>query len=181
MVTLNVQDFKFKARKNDHELIPITMYLSTSSPSTKVICDGSMNKMKCKAPGYVTIAIELELKDHTVKLYGGYNEEGLNFIQEGSKYLLKISSNFTPGNDKTLCPFLMEWPSSVTLQEPQEQISEAVIPPNYESCEDSDNCDFLKGETGIKFGSNGTVEFTMANLDKEKEFKLLHSFGYFSP
>uniref|UniRef100_A0AC35F3W8 Uncharacterized protein n=1 Tax=Panagrolaimus sp. PS1159 TaxID=55785 RepID=A0AC35F3W8_9BILA len=75
----------------------------------------------------------------------------------------------------------MEWPSTVTLQEPQEQISEAVIPPNYESCEDSDNCDFLKGETGIKFGSKDTVEFTMANLDKEKEYKLLHSFGYFSP
>uniref|UniRef100_A0A914PLK0 Uncharacterized protein n=1 Tax=Panagrolaimus davidi TaxID=227884 RepID=A0A914PLK0_9BILA len=75
----------------------------------------------------------------------------------------------------------MEWPSSVTLQEPQEQVQEAVIPSNYESCEDSENCDFLKGEIGVKFGNNGTVEFTMALLDKEKEFKLLHSFGYFSP
>uniref|UniRef100_A0A914PGX8 CUB domain-containing protein n=1 Tax=Panagrolaimus davidi TaxID=227884 RepID=A0A914PGX8_9BILA len=182
METLNVQDFIFTVRKNDYELIPITMYLSTSSPSTKVICDASMNKMKCKAPGYDTIAIELKLKDQTVELYGGYNEEGLNFIQEHSKYLLEISSNFTPIlGDKILGSFLMEWPSSVTLQEPQEQVREAVIPSNYESCDESENCDLLKRENGVKFGNNGTVEFTMANLDKEKEFKLLHSFGYFSP
>uniref|UniRef100_A0A914QCZ7 Uncharacterized protein n=1 Tax=Panagrolaimus davidi TaxID=227884 RepID=A0A914QCZ7_9BILA len=174
-----VEDFYFTARKDDCYIIPIKMYLSTSSPSTKVLCDANRNRMKCETLSHEYIHSVPRLKDHQLDLYGGYDAAGLNFSKEGSKYLLKISSAFTLGDLNTFCTFLMEWPSSVNLQDIHGQVPEAVIPPNYVLCEES--CDSLKNETGVKFGSKGTVEFTMAFLEKEKEYKLLHSFGYSSP
>uniref|UniRef100_A0AC35GHI8 Uncharacterized protein n=1 Tax=Panagrolaimus sp. PS1159 TaxID=55785 RepID=A0AC35GHI8_9BILA len=89
------------------------------------------------------------MKDQKVALSAGYEHRGFNFTQLGPKYLLKISSTFTPAYDTTLCPFLMEWQPSVNLQEPTENVPEAVIPPNYVLCEDF--CDSLKNETGVKF------------------------------
>uniref|UniRef100_A0A914QBY1 Uncharacterized protein n=1 Tax=Panagrolaimus davidi TaxID=227884 RepID=A0A914QBY1_9BILA len=153
------------------------MYLSTSSPLMNVLCDANRNRMKCKTLLHEDIDSVPRLKDHQLDLYGGYDAAGLNFSKEGSKYLLKISSVFTPAYDTTLCTFLMEWPSSVNLQDIQGQVPEH--PENFDVCEDY--CDSLKNETGVKFGSKSTVEFTMAFLDKEKEYKLLHSNGYFSP
>uniref|UniRef100_A0AC35FY21 Uncharacterized protein n=1 Tax=Panagrolaimus sp. PS1159 TaxID=55785 RepID=A0AC35FY21_9BILA len=173
------EDFKFVIRKGGSNIFPIKMYLSTSSPSTNVLCDANRNHMECKAPSHDTVALVPRLEDRPFDLYGGYDLKGLNFSTDGSKYFLKISSTFTPAYDTILCPFLMELQPSVNLQEPTENGSKAVIPPNYVLCEES--CDSLKNETGVKFGSKGTVEFTMALLDKEKEYKILHSFGYFSP
>uniref|UniRef100_A0A914QYU0 Uncharacterized protein n=1 Tax=Panagrolaimus davidi TaxID=227884 RepID=A0A914QYU0_9BILA len=172
-----VEDFYFTARKDDCYIIPIKMYLSTSSPSTNVLCDANRNIMKCETLLHEDVDSVPRLKDHQLDLYGGYDVAGLNFSKEGSKYLLKISSVFTPAYDTTLCTFLTEWPSAVNLQDIQGQVPE--YPENFDICEQS--CDSLKNETGVKFGSKGTVEFTMALLDKEKEYKLLHSFGYFSP
>uniref|UniRef100_A0A914QT36 Uncharacterized protein n=1 Tax=Panagrolaimus davidi TaxID=227884 RepID=A0A914QT36_9BILA len=181
METLDERKFDFFIRKMDQEIIPIQMNLSTSLLSVNVTCNGNTNDFICKTSTSAIVAFLTSLNDRSVTLYTGYRHAGIQFSKDVTKYLLKISSQFTPVNDKNLCIFLMEWPSTVTLQEPQEQVTEAVIPLNFESCEDSENCDFLKGENGVKFGSKDTVEFTMANLDKEKEFKLLHTFGYFSP
>uniref|UniRef100_A0A914QDN1 Uncharacterized protein n=1 Tax=Panagrolaimus davidi TaxID=227884 RepID=A0A914QDN1_9BILA len=175
--TLDDKDFYFTARKDDCYIIPIKMYLSTSSPSTNVLCDANRNRMKCETLLHEDVDSVPRLKDHQLDLYGGYDAAGLNFSKEGSKYLLKISSAFTPAYDTTLCTFLMEWPSAVNLQDIQGQVPE--YPENFDVCEDY--CDSLKNETVVKFGSKGTVEFTMALLEKEKEFKLLHSFGYSSP
>uniref|UniRef100_A0A914P5A7 Uncharacterized protein n=1 Tax=Panagrolaimus davidi TaxID=227884 RepID=A0A914P5A7_9BILA len=174
-----VEDFYFIVRKSNREVIPIKMSLSTDSPSMNVECDTKRNTMVCRTSSHDTVQHVSKFKDHTVELCSGYDDNGLHFLKDGLKYLLKSSSTFTPAYDTPLSSFLMEWPSSVNLQESQEQVQEAVIPPNYDVCEDS--CDSLKNETGVKFGSKSTVEFTMALLDKEKEYKLLHSFGYFSP
>uniref|UniRef100_A0A914Q2C9 Uncharacterized protein n=1 Tax=Panagrolaimus davidi TaxID=227884 RepID=A0A914Q2C9_9BILA len=179
--TLDPQNFNFTARKDGRELIPISMNMSTGSSLTKVLCTAYENRLVCKTSTASNdlVVYELSLKDELIKLYDNYIANRLNFLQLGSKFLLKFSSTFTPAYDTIHCPFLMEWQPSVNLQEPTENVPKAVIPPNYDVCEES--CDSLKNETGVKFGSKGTVEFTMALLDKEKEFKLLHSFGYFSP
>uniref|UniRef100_A0A914PTZ8 Uncharacterized protein n=1 Tax=Panagrolaimus davidi TaxID=227884 RepID=A0A914PTZ8_9BILA len=137
--------------------------------------------MKCRTQSNDDIAFISRFEDQKIHLYGGYDYIGLHFLKDGSKYLLKTSTTFSPVDNANLCPFLMEWPASVNLQESQEQAPEAVIPPNYDICEESEKCEPLKNESGVKFDSKGTVEFTMAFLDKEKEYKLLHSFGYFSP
>uniref|UniRef100_A0A914Q3N9 Uncharacterized protein n=1 Tax=Panagrolaimus davidi TaxID=227884 RepID=A0A914Q3N9_9BILA len=155
------------------------MFLSTDSPSMNVECNAKRNIMDCRTTSNDDISFISLRIDPIIHLYCGYDEIGLHFLKDGLKYLLKTSTTFSPVDNANLCPFLMEWPASVNLQESQEQAPEAVIPPNYDVCEES--CEPLKNETGVKFGSKGTVEFTMALLDKEKEYKVLHSFGYFSP
>uniref|UniRef100_A0AC35GQV1 Uncharacterized protein n=1 Tax=Panagrolaimus sp. PS1159 TaxID=55785 RepID=A0AC35GQV1_9BILA len=143
--TLDDKDFYFTARKDDCDIIPIKMYLSTSSLSTKVLCDANRNRMKCKTLSHEDIDSAPRLKDYQLDLYGGYDAVGIHFTKEGSKYLLKISSAFTPADKNTLCAFLMEWPSSVNLKETQGQVPE--YPKNFDVCEDF--CDSLKNETGI--------------------------------
>uniref|UniRef100_A0AC35EXA7 Uncharacterized protein n=1 Tax=Panagrolaimus sp. PS1159 TaxID=55785 RepID=A0AC35EXA7_9BILA len=109
------------------------------------------NSISSEVSSSKLIAYETSLNDAPVTLYNGYDAAGLHFKKDLSKYLLKLSSTFTPAYDSILCPFLMEWQPSVNLQQPTENVPEAVIPPNYVLCEDS--CDSLKNETGVKFGS----------------------------
>uniref|UniRef100_A0A914PT85 Uncharacterized protein n=1 Tax=Panagrolaimus davidi TaxID=227884 RepID=A0A914PT85_9BILA len=111
--TLDDKDFYFIVRKSDREVIPIKMYLSTSSSSTKIVCDGSRNGLECISTTGVSITDLPDIKDQRIPLSAGYKHRGFNFLQLGSKYLLKISSTFTPAYDTTLYPFLMEWVTTI--------------------------------------------------------------------